>query len=98
MLCKCSNQFRIEGTGSPSSTPHELRLASVSREFSAKLREGELKLLQGSIHEAEVSLREALSINNEVHFWLHKLCYFPSFVSACSVIFLGLTVPEFVFC
>lgn len=65
MLCKCSNQFKFDENGSPSS-PRELRLASVSRELSAQLREGEVKLLQGSIREAEISLREALSINNEV--------------------------------
>ncbi|KAG0625016.1 hypothetical protein M758_2G021300 [Ceratodon purpureus] len=64
MLCKCSNQFKFDENGS-SPTARELRLASVSRELSAQLREGEVKLLQGSIQEAEISLREALSINNE---------------------------------
>ncbi|XP_024360394.1 protein NPG1 isoform X1 [Physcomitrium patens] len=37
----------------------------ASRELSRKLLEGEAKLEQGSFEEAEVSLREALSINNE---------------------------------
>lgn len=39
----------------------------ASRELSRKLLEGEAKLEQGSFEEAEVSLREALSINNEVY-------------------------------
>jgi tetratricopeptide (TPR) repeat protein len=37
----------------------------ASRELSRKLLEGEAKLEQGSLEEAEVTLREALSINNE---------------------------------
>lgn len=40
----------------------------ASRELSRKLLEGEAKLEQGSFEEAEVTLREALSINNEVCF------------------------------
>lgn len=65
MLCTCNNQFKSdENRGSL--TP-QLRVRNVSRQLSEKLRDGELKLLQGSIREAEVSLREALSINNEVH-------------------------------
>lgn len=39
----------------------------ASRELSRKLLEGEEKLEQGSFEEAEVALREALSINNEVY-------------------------------
>jgi len=39
----------------------------ASKELSRKLLEGEAKLEQGSFEEAEVTLREALSINNEVH-------------------------------
>lgn len=63
MLCTCNNQFKSdENRGSL--TP-QLRVRNVSRQLSEKLRDGELKLLQGSIREAEVSLREALSINNE---------------------------------
>lgn len=38
----------------------------ASKELSRKLLEGEAKLEQGSFEEAEVTLREALSINNEV--------------------------------
>lgn len=38
----------------------------ASRELSQQLLDGEAKLEQGSFEEAEVTLREALSINNEV--------------------------------
>lgn len=38
----------------------------ASKELSRKLLEGEAKLEEGSFEEAEVTLREALSINNEV--------------------------------
>ena len=44
------------------SLPGEL----ASRELSRQLLEGEAKLERGSFAEAEVTLREALSINNEV--------------------------------
>lgn len=49
----------------------------ASKELSRKLLEGEAKLEQGSFEEAEVTLREALSINNEVIFpsaYLTVLC------------------------
>jgi hypothetical protein len=38
----------------------------ASRELCSKIKEGEAKLEEGSIEEAETSLREALSLNNEV--------------------------------
>lgn len=38
----------------------------ASKELSRKLLDGEKKLEEGSFEEAEVTLREALSINNEV--------------------------------
>ena len=41
----------------------------ASKELSRKLLEGEAKLEEGSFEEAEVTLREALSINNEVYFY-----------------------------
>jgi hypothetical protein len=44
----------------------------ASRELSRKLLEGEAKLEQGSFEEAEVTLREALSINNEVCFLMFQ--------------------------
>ena len=78
MLCTCSNQFKFDERGGISKA--ELRLETSSRELSAKLKEGEVQLRQGSIHDAEVSLREALSINNEVPLFagLGFACYVPS--------------------
>ena len=71
MLCTCSNQFKFDERGGISKA--ELRLETSSRELSAKLKEGEVQLRQGSIHDAEVSLREALSINNEVPLLLGRV-------------------------
>lgn len=77
-LCKCSNQFKFDESETSPGGPF------VSRELSAKLRDGEVKLLQGSIHEAELSLREALSVNNEVcniqHLVLIQLFYINFFL------------------
>lgn len=47
----------------------------ASKELSRKLLEGEAKLEQGSFEEAEVALREALSINNEVCFCTTCFCF-----------------------
>lgn len=71
MCCRCfRNHLKFHdddvGVGMPEGgggTLPEL----ASRELSRKLLEGEAKLEQGSLEEAEVTLREALSINNEVH-------------------------------
>ncbi|KAG0612639.1 hypothetical protein M758_6G043200 [Ceratodon purpureus] len=60
MLCACSTHFRSD-EGGGAVAPHQ----NVARVLSAKLRDGELKLLQGSIREAEATLRDALSLNKE---------------------------------
>ena len=52
----------------------------ASKELSRKLLEGEAKLEQGSFEEAEVTLREALSINNEVII-SPTCCHLPHFAA-----------------
>jgi hypothetical protein len=51
----------------------------ASRELCSKIKEGEAKLEEGSIEEAETSLREALSLNNEVR----RFVCFSFFLSCC---------------
>ncbi|CAK9270652.1 unnamed protein product [Sphagnum jensenii] len=72
MLCTCTNQFKNHGgrggvvvAGAGSMPEGGMNVELASRELCAKIKEGETKLEEGSIEEAETSLREALSLNNE---------------------------------
>lgn len=63
MLCGCSReQFKFE----EGMAPDELAAVEQVSGSGMSTKEGEAKLDEGNIEEAESSLREALSLNDEV--------------------------------
>lgn len=78
LCCTCSRkQYRFDEAIAMPEGGGLVELAS--KELSTKILEGEAKLEEGSFEEAEITLREALSINNEV-------C-----PSSAHIVFTGLT-------
>lgn len=91
MMCACaSEQFKAEREPTEATAAAEMAAASG---LSAKTIEGEAKLDEGNIEEAESSLREALSINNEeARALLGRLEYQRGNVEAALRVFDGIDI------